>query len=432
MSSRTRLNNHFLYNLFCVANFFFHHKITNKNLISQKLKKLSEMLKVSVDDIRYSFVYLQQTNILYEINNYPFINFSLLKKEIKEENKRELRSFLILQANYEMLVKPEISAKAFWFLVQIAELKQKDIVYRFVMTENSIHNALVNKVSLMDIKKFLQFGTGRDKLTENVEYFLEEIDKRTGEIRISQGAGFLVTKSHILRNLVHDARLKKSLIKTISPTVSLINDRTDILDLFFYLKEKRYFPLLEMEKIEQINPDEIKLHLNRKECEYILTAFYALKEIGFEHNIKVNFSLLNNLMNQIENNLQGDNDLMARAVEKAGRYKEELKRSVRSYVVKSLRANLVLPENLVLNKMADQYDGENPATIRKEIIKMIEFALKHKLKLLISFYSLYNKKIEKMVELKYLYDNRILYFYDRSERKEDTVAVDRIIFSMLL
>lgn len=432
MSSKTALNDIFLYNTFCLANLFFHQPFTNRNLLNSKLKKLSDSMKASFEDVKYSYNYLQQNGILYEVPPYSFVNFSLLKKLVREKGRRG-GPFVILQPNFELLIRPEIAPSDFWFLIQIAELKQKDVVYRFLITENSLHNAFTNRIGAEEIRRFLLSGAGKEKLQENIDYFIDEIAKRTGEIRINRGAGFLVTKGHILKNLVHDEKLKKSLIRTLTPTVSLIHEKADVLDMFYYLKSKRYFPVLDMDKVEVSGGGEdVKLFLNKRECEYLLTAFYTLRDVGFEHDVRVNVSTLNNLIDQIEQSLSSDKSAVSRAVERSVRYKEDLKRSIKNYVLKSMKASLVLPDNLVLNRISEQYDGENPATLKKEIIRMVEFALKHKLKLLVSYYLLSHTKVDKVVELKYLYDSRVLYYHDRNTKKDDTVALDRIIFTMLL
>ena len=139
--------------------------------------------------------------------------------------------------------------------------------------------------------------------------------------------------------------------------------------------------------------------------------------------------MLNNLSSRIEAIL--GEKIISKAKEQSNRYKQELKSSIKSYVLKSLNASLTVPQNLVLNKIAVNYEGDNPATIRKEIIKMIEFAMNHKSKVLIGYY-IFSKKIEQFIVPKYLYDNRVLYFYNKEAKEEESIVLTKIIFTALL
>ena len=96
--------------------------------------------------------------------------------------------------------------------------------------------------------------------------------------------------------------------------------------------------------------DDLQVFLDKDEAEYFLAALYTLKKVGFEHHVKIDFNLLNNLRNKIEAIL-GDK-VISKAKEHSNKYKQELESSIKSYVLKSLNASLTVPQNLVLNKIA--------------------------------------------------------------------------------
>ncbi len=431
MSSKI-FDKEFLINLFIICNSFLHKGMKigkSKKQINKKLSDLSKTLKLSKEDTEYCFIYLKHNNIIFENMDYFFVNLNLLKKLLKEEKDiTGKRSFIILQSNYELLVKPECSLNSFFFLIQFSEIKNKDVVYKFFITENSLHNAFLIGVTQVQIKNFLLKNSSIESIPHNVEYLIDDIHKRMGEIKLGYSRGYIIAKNHILKHLMSDDTIQDNIVKTISSTTGLLRSNINLWDLYFSLKEKKFFPNIDTEKVESINND-FQVLLNEKEMESLLTMFYTMKEVGFEHHIKVDFNLLNNLVNHLENKL--NERIISKAVEKTIRYKQELKNSIKSYVLKSLKASVNIPKNLVLNQITDHYTGENPATIKKDIIKMIDFSSKHKLKFLIAYHS-FTKKSELIIEPKYLYNKKVLYYYNSETKEEENIEIKKIIFTALL
>ncbi len=298
-----------------------------------------------------------------------------------------------------------------------------------MITENSLHNAFVNKITVRMIKDVILQNSDLNKIPHNVEYFIDDVYKRIGEIKLGLSSGYIIAKGHILKMLVHDKRFKDSINKLVSSTTGLLKSDINLWDFYFELKNNSLFPIIEVNKVEK-NSDHIHILFNEKEVSTLLTAFYTLKDIGFEHHIKIDFHLLNNLINNIEKKM--DFKHISKSAERSVRYRQELKHSIKSYVLKSLKASISLPKNLVLNTISAHYKGENPATIKKDIIKMIEFCIKNKLKFSISYSSFSNKKNEHIIEGKYLYDNSIVYFINCLNKKEENIEINKIVFTALL
>ncbi len=430
MSLKTNSNKEFLFNLMLIANFISHKRIKNdsiKKIFSQKLKNLPGMLKIKKNDLEHYYNYLQEQNIIFENNKYLSINLNLLKKLIKNEKEKNIKN-IILQSNFDLLVKPEISIQAFFLIIQFAEILNKDVVYRFVITENSLHNAFINKISAKKIELFLLKYSTLKVLPQNVKYLIDDVYNRSGEITIGHSSGYITAEKHILQSLLQDGTIGKSIIKSISPTAGLLKNDTNLSGLFYYLKSKKFFPLMDNEKVVKTK-DDFQISLNPEETEYFLAIIRTLKEVSFEHNIKTNFNLLNNISERIENALDKKAGIKAEKI--STEYKNELKSSIKSYVLKSLKASLAIPQNLVLDKISASYKGDNPATTKKEIIKMVEFTLKHKVKLLVAYFS-FSKRIEQIVVPKYLYDKKVFYYYNKETKEEESIVLTKIVFTALL
>ncbi|MBU1078030.1 MAG: helicase-associated domain-containing protein [Spirochaetes bacterium] len=430
MSSKTGLDKDFLINLLLITDFFLHTGIkigsTKKN-INQTLRSISKTLRTNPEDIEYCFLYLKHNNIIYEEKNYFLVNLNLLKKLIKE-GKADNSSFIVLQSNYELLVKPEVSMKDLFMIIQFSRIKSRDVVYRFHITENSLHNFFLNNPGIKNLKAFLLRGSGLKQMPHNIEYMIDDVNTRMGEIRIGYASGYITAKSHILKNVISDQFIEKDVIKMISPTAGILKNSINLWDMFFNLKKKNFFPIMDFDKAQKMD-GYLQVLLNEKEITHLLSAFHTLKEIGFEHHIKVDFNILNGIINKIEK--RSNDTVLKKAAQRSVRYRQELKNSIKSYVLKSLKASIGVPQNLVLNTIPVHYPGENPATVRKEIVRMTEYCLKHKLKLIIVFQA-FSGVTEMIIEPKYLYEKKILYYYDRETKEEQNIQISKITFSALI
>jgi len=390
-------------------------------------KYLNQILKIKKSDLKNYYSLLQDKKIIIEKGSFVFIDIAPLMRIIKTKKQNKERN-IVLQPNFELLVKPEIEPDKLMFLIQFAEIQNKDTVYKFIITRNSLHNAFCTGITQEEVKDFLKENISSKSLPHNIEYMINDVREHTGEIQLGFMPPYIVAEEPVLKGLLADKEIIKNIFKCISTNVCLLKADTNVWHLFFYLKEKNLLPVVDEEKIIQTE-DDFQVALNKEEAEYFLAALNTLKEIGFEHHIKIDFNLLDKISDRVIRIL--GKTAITKAEERTGKYMQELKSSIKSYVLTSLKASLTVPQNLVLNKIAVNYEGDNPATTKKEIIKMIGFALKHKLKMLVSYHIL-SKKEEQFIMPKYLYDNRVLYFYSKVTKEEESLVINKIVFTALM
>ncbi len=424
----------FNFNILLITSFILHNKMKYpkaKSSFKIKLNKLATAAKASPEEIEYTFLYLVRQGIIYTENEFLFINLDLIKNLLKKEyKKKENTKSIIIQPNFELLVKPEISLSSLFNLIQFSEFKKKDVIYKFKITPNSLHNAYILKWNSSKIIKFLSENS-ENPVPENITFLINEVYERSGELKLGVAGCFLTGKKFVIQQIKEDENLKKLILKEISPTLLLIDSRISINELFFILKEKQFYPQIEKEKIYS-NADEFIIYFTQEEVKNFYAAILTLKEIGFEHKLSVNFNLLNNLIDKVEKKLKNKLLLKSKAVDEAIKYQQELKKSIKKYVLKTVEANLKTPKILVTNRIAEQYKGENPATKIREMKKMIEYAIKNKIFLIIKVYtpSAREKYVEYLIEPRYLYENR-LYGYVKELKEEQSFELKKISFIML-
>ena len=128
---------------------------------------------------------------------------------------------------------------------------------------------------------------------------INDVSNRSGEITIGYSSGYINAEKHILKSLEKDEIAAKAIIKTISPTTGLLQNNTNLWELYFALREKKFFPVVEDDKAVNAGAG-LQISLSMEEAEYFLGAIRTLKEIGFEHSIKTNFNLVNNLKTALD------------------------------------------------------------------------------------------------------------------------------------
>ncbi len=105
----------FLIDLLLITNYFLHNKTKNpgqKKMLNHKINKLTRILKANKEDIEYGFLYLKHNGIIFEDSNYLFINLDILKKMIRNAKKTD-GSNVIIQSNFELMIKPELDLNLF-------------------------------------------------------------------------------------------------------------------------------------------------------------------------------------------------------------------------------------------------------------------------------------------------------------------------------
>ncbi len=424
----------FNFNILLVSCFILHNKIKypgSKSRFKIRLNKLADSAKTSLEDIEYTLLFLLRQGIAYTENGYIYINLELVKKLLKKEFKLKTESkSLIVQTNFEVIVKPEILIRNLFYLIQFCEFKKKDVIYRFRITPNSLHNGFILKWTPEKIIKFLSENS-ENPVPENVDFLINEIYNRTGELTLGMAGSFVTGKKFAIQQIKEDNDIKKLILKEISPTLVLIDNKVSIDELFFLLKEKNFYPAIEKEKILTAK-DNFILHLSPEEIENFYSAILALKEIGFEHKLSVNYNLLNNLLEKIEKLLHKKISIKSKAVDRAVKYQQELKNSIKKYILKTVEASIQVPKILVSNRIAEQYKGENPAVKLKDMKKMIEYAIKNKILLIIRVYtpSSKTKYSDYLIEQRYLYKNSI-YAYVKELKEEQSFDLKKISFIML-
>jgi|GEM_PF-3527229 len=418
-----------------IANFILHNRIRYslaKSALKIKLKNVAKNAKLSTEEIEYAYLYLLKQGILFIEDDYININFIMLEKILKRDIrvKKSLTDLFIIQNNFEIIVKPETDIKIMLDLIQICEFKNRDVVFRFSLTSNSIHNAFLLGWNNDKVIRFLSQYT-QNSLPQNVIFLINETFKRTGEIVIGKAGLYITGDKFIMQQIKADEILKEHILKEISAKLFLMDDKFSAMDIFQNLKSKDFFPEIKSGKIDR-KGDDILLRLTEQDINYIYSAIIALKEIGYEYNISVDYNIISNLLQNIESKFSRQKISESQAIEIAVKYKQELKNHINKEILKRVEADLNINGTIIKNEKALQYQGKNPALNIKEMKNLIEFAIQKRLYIVLRIYTNLKKREfnDYIIDPKYFYRNRV-YGYVKDLKEEKSFDLKRCKFILL-
>jgi len=417
--------------LIYVASFVLHNKLKynlNKTTLNLKFKKLANNLKINPEQIEYAFIYLKNQGIIYNNENFFDVNLILLQNLLKKFLKTESpKNVIIIQPNFEIIAKPNIALKDLFYLAQFSILKEKDVVYKFKITEDSLWKAFCSSWSDKKILNLLSNLTDK-QLPENILFTIKEVYKRKAEILLGKIGYFIIAKKFLIQQLEKDAEFKKLILKKISPSLLLLDNTIPIIDIYYKLRQKNFFPELLTEKISKIN-NEFILKLNNEEIENLYSAIITLKEIAVEHKISVQYNILNNLINKLDKIIQ--NNIKSNAVKNSIIYQTELKNSIKQNILKTLKSYIKIPAYASPNKISEEYKGENPAQKLNDMKSLLNFAIIHKMLVVIKLKPSYkNEGEEYLAEPRYIYKDKV-YAYIKNLKLEKSFKFKDINFIML-
>jgi hypothetical protein len=149
-----------------------------------------------------------------------------------------------LQPNFEMLLPLGWPLKRFAKAARFADLVRVDRVVTFRVSKSSILRALDLGTSIDDIRAFLR-ETGAP-LPSPVEFLLDEIGRREGEVRVIPAGAILVVRDPaLLEALRHDRSLKGAFGEVAGPQAVTVQPGQDIEDLTRQLKKAGYVARIE-------------------------------------------------------------------------------------------------------------------------------------------------------------------------------------------
>ncbi len=432
MSSKTDIN---YYNLLIIVNFIFHNKIKfkRKNSFNSKIKLLAEILQSTYDEIEYIFLYLLQQSYISIEEGYLKVNWDaiylLILNGVRiKKNKDDIHNTVIFQNNFEIIVKPEIDLKNFLYIVKIAEFVSKDIVYRFKLTENSLHNAYLINITPESIINFIK--ESNNTINDNVLYFVKDVYKRLGELRIYFSGGIISGNKFLIKHIQNIDEIKQYILRVISDNLIVLKSNSNLKEIFYILKEKKFFPIIETSEIE-ISYNRYLLSLSSEELINIYSAVLTLNEISFSHNLSINFNIIKGVLNNIEKVISEKDK--KDAIEKVLLYKKALEKKIKEYILDSVKLHIDEPRILKTNAISSQFKGKNPATTKEEMEEMIDFAISHHLSLIVHYIDsqFLLKSKDYFVTPLYLYEN-ILKAVNKNTKEEIEFDLKKIKFLLLI
>ncbi|MHC1635817.1 MAG: helicase-associated domain-containing protein [Candidatus Methanospirareceae archaeon] len=134
---------------------------------------------------------------------------------------------IVVQPNFEVIAFPETPDDILFALSYFAEIKSVDRAKVYMLTKNSILDAIDKGIGVEKIEEFLR-KNARNEIPQNVLYSIREWAASYGRITIKKGV-FLETDEELMK--VIKERIRGAIVKEITNSLTVIKDKRVLLDL---------------------------------------------------------------------------------------------------------------------------------------------------------------------------------------------------------
>lgn len=314
----------------------------------------------------------------------------------------------ILQPNLEILSPPDLTVALYMDLFSIAELKEVDVLARFRVSPQTVHQAMSRGWDGASLRAFLRNHSATG-LPEMVEALIQECESKHGEIEISPASGYLVSeRPELLDELLVQKKVASHLGVRLSPTTAALNPSTRIDQLVDALNRGGYMPNV----ASRMTDDE-------------------------QHNITLKRSELLQLAGFLDTAIQSFASRSVPLPEDLNRLLKRLRGSIRSIPDSEGHGDLNdysrSFETLFRGgssrddiRALSQYQGANPAAGEGDISRLIEYAIDHRLCLEVNYIAERSAKSKSRSIEPILVDHGVLYGFCRQRKGERPFRLDRI------
>ncbi len=403
-----------------------HHpvKLTSAEKIrNSDIEFLKKLLKIPAEEINYLLNLLISGECIKNVGGYLHINLSILNKFVEKEIK-EKKSQITIKPDFEVIVPPDISGEILFNIIQIFEFKGRDVIYKFYITHNSLHNAILYGWKEKEIIDFLKSITV--KVPDNIIQHIKEVFKRHGEIKIGNADLYLNADKHILLNLKRKKKFLNFVENIINEQIVILKEGVNYLDLFYFLKEEGFFPEI---KFLNLKKSFSLYHLSLTPVQLIkLTGYLVfIKELCREYGLSFEEEPLDKFISEALDKM--DDEKKRRVYELKEKILKQMEKIVTHKVQKSIEKLLGVDKPVNIKKeLIINYKGENPAIEFDDIKKIVKYAIKNKLKLIIGIRE-ENETREKIVSPVYLYED-IMYFPEKGKKTD--LNLKKVKFALLI
>ena len=328
--------------------------------------------------------------------------------KINRESSSRRNGRFILQPNLEILSPPDLSFALYMRLFSIAELREVDVLARFRVSPQTVHQAMSRGWDGASLREFFRTHSATG-LPEMVDALIQECERKHGEIQIAPASGYLVSeRPELLDELLVQKKVASLLGVRLSPTAAALKPSTRIDELVDALNGRGYMP-----NVASGKPDDEQHSISLKRSELLQLAGFletAIQSFG-ARSIPLPEDL-ERLRKRVRRSLQGIPDSECRnAFDDCCRSFETLFRGG--------------PYRDDIQALSG-YTGANPATGEGDISRLIEYAMEHRLCLEIVFTTERSAKTTSRSIEPILADDGVLYGFCRHRKGERPFRIDRI------
>ena len=314
----------------------------------------------------------------------------------------------ILQPNLEILSPPDLSFALYMQLFSIAELKEVDVLARFRVSPQTVHQAMSRGWDGASLRTFLHTHSATG-LPEMVDALIQECERKHGEIEIASASGYLVSeRPELLDELLVQKKVASHLGVRLSPTTAALNPSTRIEELEDALKGRGYMPNVANRKP---NDEQHSISLKRSELLQLAGFLEAAIQSCAARSVPLPEDL-DRLLKRIRSNLRsipdvesgGDSNDYCRSFEslfRGGSYRDDI-------------------------QALSRFRGANPAAGEDDIGRLVEYAIEYRLGLEIEYIAERTDKTTSRSIEPILVDHRVLYGICRHRKGERPFRLDRI------
>jgi hypothetical protein len=315
-------------------------------------------------------------------------------------------------------------------LSQIAVVKNVDVMTTLEINKDSIRESMDRGMDGDEILSFLE-ESNRGAVPETVRHLVSELNKKHGEINISMASAYIKTGDPVLfESLKRNRRFKEVIKDTIDDKAIVLHPAANLQKLATDLQKLGYLPEFESENVQVGRQGKVLLSLTQDEFYHVLAVLNFIQMIEDEFGESITEDKTMPLIEKLKADLGGTKVLSTFGVAMSKtffkRFMGVLGGRIDKQTKKYKKQISRLMETVPRTQNKYDFSGPNPATKKKDIKKMLDFASKHELPLEVRFLNRHEEENKDILEPESVDGNKVYGFF---KYKDDysVVRIDRIV-----
>jgi Helicase conserved C-terminal domain len=321
--------------------------------------------------------------------------------------------------NLDIVAPPDLNLLRFYHLRQFTAIRHIDVMSTLAITHDSVRAAMEHGLKGEDILAFLEEGCPGG-LPETVRHLVNECSNRYGEVVIGYSGGYILVDDPALEKDIRSSKTLAPWIKDVQgDNMILLNRDVDVPHMAEELKLMGFMPSVDSENVYASSDGRLRFSLTPQDLGALMAVLRFVGHVESELGVELTEEKLLPLMNALRPGNGGElsidhyTDVLSKRFEKL--FDASIRKRLDAVTSKYRRQMREFIEQQSHKRARPVYPHTNPATTKKEIRSLLEFAIEHDSRVVMDYTRSTGEEIVEPVQPESLNHDKLFAFNEENQ-----------------